>query len=156
MNEDTITGNTVPWYPTLAISTPSIFQTGTVPSKSACPYEYPFNKSGWIIIAPITAPKTGVPPKILVAEKPIKTGKNVNAALEKVFIISAKSVNLGYTSINDYPFINKPSAVSTLLRPINNPAATSAGNIGTNTSARAFKNLCNTFAFLADIKTTFN
>ena len=48
MNEDTITGNTVPWYPTLAISTPSIFQTGTVPSKSACPYEYPFNKSGWI------------------------------------------------------------------------------------------------------------
>ena len=126
MNEDTITGNTVPWYPTLAISTPSIFQTGTVP------------------------------PKILVAEKPIKTGKNVNAALEKVFIISAKSVNLGYTSINDCPFINKPSAVSTLLRPINNPAATSAGNIGTNTSARAFNNLCNTFAFLADIKTTFN
>ena len=47
------------------------------------------------MIAPITAPRTGVPPKILVAENPINTGKNVKAALEKTLIISAKSAICG-------------------------------------------------------------
>ena len=47
------------------------------------------------MIAPITAPRTGVPPKILVAENPINTGKNVKAAFENKLIISAKSAVCG-------------------------------------------------------------
>ncbi len=46
-------------------------------------------------MAPITAPNTGVPPKIFTAENPIKTGKKVKAAFENKLIISAKSAICG-------------------------------------------------------------
>ena len=97
----------------------------------------------------MTAPSIGVPPKILVAENPINTGKNVNPALENRFIISAKSFIAGNASTSDLSATNIPCAVNMLLIPINKPEATNAGNIGTNTSASVFSNFCTGFIFFA-------
>ena len=142
------TGKTVPWYPTFSIVIPNIFQVGNVPFNTASPYPYPFSKSGCTIIIPITAPKYGFPPNNFVAEKPTNIGKNEYAALASIFIKLAKSPICGYISINDFPSTKSPWDVNTLFKPINNPLATSAGNIGTNTSAKIFIiSLCFYFCF---------
>ena len=97
----------------------------------------------------MTAPKIGVAPKILAAENPMSTGKNVNPALENRFTISAMSFIAGNASTRDLPGTNIPWAVRILLMPINRPDATRAGRMGTNTSARVLSSFCTGFIFLA-------
>ena len=101
------------------------------------------------MIAPMTAPRIGVAPKILAAEKPISTGRKVNPALENRFTISAKSLIAGTASTSDFPGINIPWAVRILLIPIKRPDATRAGKMGTNTSARVFNSFWTGFIFFA-------
>ena len=69
--------------------------------------------------------------------------------MENRFTISARSLIFGKASTRDLPSTNIPCAVRILLMPIRRPEATSAGRIGTNTSARVFKSFCTGFIFFA-------
>ena len=90
---------------------------------------------------PIAAPRYGLPPKRLVAEKPMSTGRKVNGALAKMLIIVARSRNCGNMSMMDCPPSNI-AAVRTLLMPMSRPPATMAGMIGTKMSENILMKRC--------------